>query len=288
MLKSETDNKVKICVIDDGSGEAERNLNKNICAELGVSYVRCSKNRGMAVARNIGIRHSNGNWVLFLDDDVEVKKGWYKVLKKHLKSAPDDVIGFEGKVTGTGQGLWDREVENLCGGQFLTCHIAYRKDMLMKIGCFDETFEYLGPFCEDHEIAVRALREGNIIFLPDLKADHMARNVVLIRMLMNSRKRMRGIVRAEKYFFSKHPGEYKNFRNAVNFKGTYISFLVRHTLNCMRRRRFSDFLRKPGQTIMLLFISVFEQICAWTLLPEVLLNKSVQDVPQKGKPDWSK
>ena len=155
---------VEVKVVDDGSDQENAEKNEELCRTNGANYHRLEKNHGMAVARNMGISQSAGEWLVFIDDDFRVAVDWLATLKKTLCSQPESVIGVEGRIDPAGEGLWDKEVQNQNGGLYLTCHIAYRKYLIDMIRGFDPQFEFEGPFCEDHEIAVRALRHGDIVF----------------------------------------------------------------------------------------------------------------------------
>ena len=112
----------EIRVIDDNSGPDGAAKNAALCQEMGAGYVFLETNRGAAAARNAGIAGSRGEWVAFLDDDVRVEADWITRCRKVLHALPANVIGVEGKVMASGNGLWDREVENVNGGLYLSCH----------------------------------------------------------------------------------------------------------------------------------------------------------------------
>ena len=289
VLRKEMSDSPEIHVVDDCSEKFLRNANKKTAKRYGCDYFFLEKNRGMAVARNMGVRRSKGEWIVFLDDDVKVTSGWYNTLCTILPGLSPDVIGIEGRVEACGAGLWDREVENLHGGSFLTCHIVYRRSVFENAGGFDEAFEYLGPFCEDHEFAARVMQEGKIMFVPELKAVHMPRRFRFLEEIMKSRMRMRGLLRAEKYFYNKHPDKYCRFRYFNTFRGTYNSILFRHTVHKFRKRSMGVLIGRPLEAVMLMILSVWEQFQAWTLLPSLAAGKELPEKTGAGRePDWAK
>jgi glycosyltransferase involved in cell wall biosynthesis len=260
----------EVQVVDDGSSPEAAEENRSLCALYKVNYYRCEKNRGMAVARNLGIERVTGVWVVFIDDDFRVADDWFATLVRVLHAQDDSVAGVEGRIEGIGEGLWDREVQNLSGGLFLTCHIAFRKSTLDAIGRFDPQFEFNGPFCEDHELAVRALRYGVIVFAPELSGVHLPRRIRLLSYLRSSFKRVRGLLYAEYYFFYKQQDWYHRFRHSRTFWGTYFSIVIRNVLTTLRRRRFVDCMRHPVQFLTLILASHLEQVGAWLLLPHFI------------------
>lgn len=258
---------VEIRVVDDGSDAPSAAANNDLCAAHGAVYHRLDKNRGMAVARNEGICHSTGEWLVFIDDDFRVADDWMPTLKKTLLAQPESVVGVEGRIDPAGGGLWDREVQNQNGGLYLTCHIAYRRYLIEMVGCFDPQFEFKGPFCEDHEIAVRVLRHASIVFEPRLRGVHLPRRMKMVPYVLASFKRVRTLLAAEYYFFCKQGDWYHRFRHSRTFWGTYFSVLVRNLINNVRRRSIAYCLRYPVQFFALVTASLLEQIGAWLLLP---------------------
>jgi glycosyltransferase involved in cell wall biosynthesis len=265
--QTRNDPDVEILAVDDGSDPEFAAANKNFCSAHGAIYHRLDKNRGMAVARNKGIAHSTGEWLVFIDDDFRVADNWLTMMKKTLCAQPESVVGVEGRIDPVGRGLWDNEVQNQKGGLYLTCHIAYRKYLIDMIAGFDPQFEFEGPFCEDHEIAVRMLRHGLIVFEPRLRGVHLPRRMKLTPYFFSSFKRVRTLLAAEYYFFCKQGDWYHRFRHSRTFWGTYLSVLVRNLVNNVRRRRSADCLCHPVQFFFLVAASIVEQIGAWLLVP---------------------
>lgn len=266
---------VEVVVVDDGSSDNVKEQNRQLCAGYCVRYIPCRHNRGMAVARNVGIQAARGEWVVFIDDDVTVDEGWGGALAKLLAGVSAEVVGIEGKVCGIGTGLWDREVEVTSGGSCLTCHIAYRKKALLAAGCFDEQFEHEGPFHEDQELAVRMLRIGKIVFEPSIVALHMPRKVHLLQYLVRAHKRIEQVLRADYYFYRKHPVGYRRFRHARTFFETYRAVLFKYAYTTIRRREAAALLRHPLQTAVLAASCLAAQMRAWTMLPYFLARPGV-------------
>lgn len=266
---------VEVVVVDDGSDKVFAYQNSLICKTFGFTYMY-QENSGMAVARNTGISKSKGEWIIFLDDDVLIADNWFGAMKKVLSSQAQTVVGVEGKVEGSGNGVWDREVQNLKGGAFLTCHLAVRGDVLNEISGFDPEFERLGPYCEDHELAARLLKKGEIIFASSLKVTHLPRKIKLVNYLITAPKRIRGLLKADLYFYRKHPDQYRHFRHAHTFLGTLLSVLFKNVCKSLKRRKIGRIVSNPLQSIVLVTAASIEQLYSWFLLIELLkLNRSL-------------
>ncbi len=260
---------VEVIVVDDGSEEITAHHNSQICKRFGFTYLY-QENKGMAVARNSGVSESKGDWIIFLDDDVLIADNWFGVMRTVLSSQAKTVVGVEGMVEGSGNGVWDREVQNLKGGAFLTCHLAVRGDVLNEISGFDPEFERLGPYCEDHELAARLLKKGEIIFASSLKVTHLPRKVELLKYLITAPKRIRGLLKADLYFYRKHPDQYRHFRHAHTFLGTLLSVLFKNVFKSLRRRNIGRIISNPLQSIVLVIAASIEQLYSWFLLFELL------------------
>lgn len=259
------DTTVEIIVADDGSVPVPAEKNKELCHHYGAVYCRDEQNHGMAVARNRGIARSKGKWVVFLDDDVTSDMGWYRALREAIGTCAAEVVGLEGRINPSGDGVWDREVQNLSGGACLTSHFAVRKSALDRCGLFDEGFELTGPYCEDHEFAVRLLRCGNIQFISTCSVTHAPRKVKLIRYVLTASRRCRALLLSDKYFYQKHPQEYHTFRFGTSFNDTYRAYRMRHVVDVLRRRSVRVVLRHPLQALTLLSAALIEQVVSWTL-----------------------
>ena len=85
-------NDVQVIVVNDNSNE---NLNeyKKLVKKYknSVEFYESTNGRGAGVARNIGLEHARGKWILFLDTDDEFTNEWYGIVKKYFNSNYDIV-----------------------------------------------------------------------------------------------------------------------------------------------------------------------------------------------------
>ena len=257
----------EVWVIDDKSEPENAGRNSALCQEAGAGYVFLTANRGAAAARNTGVGRSRGEWVVFLDDDVCVQGDWLAHCREVLHDLPANVIGVEGKVKTSGTGLWDREVENVNGGLYLSCHMIMRRAVMASVGGFDEKFKSRYPSGEDHEFAARALLWGDILFEPGLCVRHLPRIINYWVYIRDSWYRMRSQLHGELYFFCKHRDRYHAFRHAATFWGTYANILLKHTWSTLRRRSILTLVSHPIQAAVLILSSMLEQLTAFMQFP---------------------
>lgn len=184
-LKKQTFSDFSITIIDNGSFDGTAEMLKKDFPE---SYViRNSNNRGF-VAVNQGIKISQGDFVVLLNNDAVADKNWLKELVEGLKRHPEagfaaskilnyhkrNIIdsagdGFSFAMMG-GYSIGKGEKDGSKYAREKYCFSAtgggsiYRKSLFNKIGLFDEKFF---AFFEDIDLGFRANWAGfKCIYLP--------------------------------------------------------------------------------------------------------------------------
>ena len=138
---SQTPTPLEVLVIDDGSSELVELPDHPL-----VRVIR-QDNAGASAARNRGIREARGDLVAFLDaDDV-----WYagklaaqvELMRPEvgLCSCDFDVISPEGKRDGWGGHGGDYR-QLLRGNSIHTSGAIARRELLLQVGCFDESLTH--------------------------------------------------------------------------------------------------------------------------------------------------
>jgi histidinol-phosphate phosphatase family protein len=120
--------------------------------------------RGPAAARNVGIAVAEAPWTCFLDDDVIPSRDWGARLADDVGSLPAAVGGSQGRVRVPLPGDrrptdWERNVRGLEQARWATADMAYRRDLLLEVGGFDERFPR--AYREDADLALRVLAAGH-------------------------------------------------------------------------------------------------------------------------------
>jgi FkbM family methyltransferase len=129
--------------------------------------------KGPGKSRNLGITHARGQVFAFTDDDCEPDVQWLAKAYKYFQD--DGVVGLEGVVQSD---MTDTERYRIVTNQgfegmgFMTANLFLRREVVDKLGGFDERFER--PFREDTDLAWRALASGQIPFARDVKVLHPA------------------------------------------------------------------------------------------------------------------
>ena len=82
-------NPFEVVVVDDGSEDHTREVCEAMAESLPrFKYIALGRNTGIANARNQGIKHSTGDYVLFLDDDCLAHSNWIACLQNVLERTP--------------------------------------------------------------------------------------------------------------------------------------------------------------------------------------------------------
>ena len=158
----------EVIVVDDGSTPPYDAL---MFPE--VTVVRTS-GVGPARARNEGARQSHGDVIFFTDDDVTVQPGWIRNGLRFLEENPDAAGVTGATVSPPYSALYEHSVEDLDGGSFLTCNVAYRRQAFITVGGFDRLFPHAAH--EDRDLAWRVQREvGPVGFAPSMRVIHPGR-----------------------------------------------------------------------------------------------------------------
>jgi glycosyltransferase involved in cell wall biosynthesis len=174
-------NDYEVIVVDDGSTDGTDSYLRSLVAPK-LKWI-FQNNRGPAAARNTGIKLAQGKFIAFTDDDCAVPKNWLKNFHEVFSSTEADIVGGavrnickDNIFSETSQHITNYFVEYLQqkGKQspFLTSNnIAYRVDVLKKVGGFNECFKRAGG--EERALNLKIINNGGkSIFSPDIIVDH--------------------------------------------------------------------------------------------------------------------
>ncbi len=154
---------VEVVVVDDGSTDDTAAV---AASHPGVVYVR-QQNRGLAAARNTGIRASRGEHLVFLDADDRLLPNAIEAGLDCFARHPDAafVSGDHRRVALDGTPIETPEVPRVQGdhylallqGNYIGMHatVMYRRDALARAGGFDSRL----PACEDYDLYLRIARD---------------------------------------------------------------------------------------------------------------------------------
>lgn len=146
-------NNLEILVIDNGSIDGSQQIVKEEFPSI--RLIDFKENQGVAKATNEGIKRSKGSYIFRLDNDVIVDRNCLLRLVNIMQL--DHKIGIVGAfpvIFDYKQVFFGMPFERRFVSQLASCSMLIRKEMVDKIGYFDETFSL---YCwEDTELCWRA------------------------------------------------------------------------------------------------------------------------------------
>jgi glycosyltransferase involved in cell wall biosynthesis len=209
----------EVLVCDDGSKPAlaERVATKDLPFSL--NFLR-EDNQGPAAARNRGLKAARGSIVAFTDDDCLPLPHWLEAIAEALQKP--EAYAVHGPTYSTVPPI-DPFVHSLHIEQVhgvATANFAARKDKLLAVDGFDETFR--APYFEDEDLSRRLQqRFGEITWAPEARVEHPPR-VVPFRKAFKSA----GYTYYLPYMRRKYPGYRAGFMGGVARRSAAKALLV--------------------------------------------------------------
>ncbi|MGV2981880.1 glycosyltransferase family 2 protein [Camelimonas sp. ID_303_24] len=96
-----------VLLVDSASSPAEAEALRAIASASGAELVRCAE-AGLSRARNLAASQAQGQWIVYVDDDILAFPDWAEELAACLRAAPDDVVAIGGQV----RALWPMDVRH--------------------------------------------------------------------------------------------------------------------------------------------------------------------------------
>lgn len=178
----------QVIVVDNGSQDDSA----KVAEQFGASVIRLSSNAGFARAVNLGIEGAAGDWILIVNNDVELEAhwlervlaaaeqsgAWFGIGKIYQASSPDkldgtfDVISRGGCSWRCGQGRPDSPAWAPVGRAWFAPLTAalFRRETFRRVGLLDERFE---SYLEDVDLGLRCAAAGlRGCFVPEAAAFH--------------------------------------------------------------------------------------------------------------------
>lgn len=181
----------EILVSDDGSSDGTREYLQEIAEEAPVEFrYRLGDHGGPAQARNWGIQKAQGEIVTFTDDDCIAPPDWLSSIMDAFNRYPQ-VVGVSGymeadpetlenniyaryeKYAHMGDFMRNQQKEHVGGKDFLggaTNNVAYKREVLLEVNGFDETFPFAAA--KDADLKERIVDKGyKMVHIP-VKVTH--------------------------------------------------------------------------------------------------------------------
>jgi GT2 family glycosyltransferase len=195
----------EVLVADDDAGEARREQVEAWAARsrVPVRYVPVVKAHGPAAARNVGWQSARGTVLAFTDDDCVPDPGWLRAGLAAIDAGADAVTGRLEMPLPERPTDYERNESHLTRAEFVTANCFCRRDVLEKVGGFDERFTM--AWREDSDLHFTLLEHGyRIVQAPQALVVHPLRPAHWGVSLSQQRK-----ARFNALLYKKHPVLYR-------------------------------------------------------------------------------
>ena len=147
-------NDYEIIVIDDGSNDKTSYVLESFKNEI--TIIKNNKNKGLPYSLNRGIKKTKSKYIVRVDSDDYVNEDFLKFLIIHLdQNNYMDAIACDYLLVNDMEDIISREN---CLQNSIACGILFRKDQLIDIGLYDESF----LINEEKDLRIRFLKKYNI------------------------------------------------------------------------------------------------------------------------------
>jgi glycosyltransferase involved in cell wall biosynthesis len=160
-VRAQSFKNIEIIIIDDLSTDKETlNILEEI-AKSDVNVVFLDKNIGVSETRNIGVKHSQGNYIMFLDGDDKISPSYIEKAVKILDQHPEiKVVTSEVELFGymTGKmSLAEPSIENLIAQNAIIISSLFRRSDFDLSGGFNAN---MNEGLEDWDFWLSMLEKG--------------------------------------------------------------------------------------------------------------------------------
>lgn len=133
---SQNSKEIEIIVVDDGSTDNTYKIAYTLLKNRKNAKIIRKKNGGVSSARNTGLKHAKGKYVMFLDGDDFVSKDFFKEIKKNLDYKYDIVFWKFDEIDEKGKILLRYESEYNCNGLDENTGIEVLKKIIIEKTCW--------------------------------------------------------------------------------------------------------------------------------------------------------
>lgn len=168
----------EVILVDQSTDQVTEDAIELFCSDPRFRYIHATT-KGVSRARNLGVATAKGEIIAFTDDDCMVPSSWLDAITHIFTQNPRVTIAFcnvEAAPYDTSRGFTPaytrannkivRNFADKCRARGIGAGMAVRRESILSIGGFDEM---LGPgadfpACEDGDLAMRALIQGQWIY----------------------------------------------------------------------------------------------------------------------------
>jgi glycosyltransferase involved in cell wall biosynthesis len=181
-IKRQSFSDYSVMVIYQGGGDIQK-----VVEEISIPIKYLTSNiKSLSLARNMGIRESDAEYLVFMDDDAYMEGNFLEMADRIIRDTK--ASGLAGIVLNDKDGkLLGRSIKKDRSfflklddyNQWMSSATIIKKEDLSQIGCYDEDFGIGGKWyaAEDSDVAIRLLLNNkSLYFCTDLIVYHPSEN----------------------------------------------------------------------------------------------------------------
>lgn len=162
---------LELIVVDDGSSDATLEIAQHYQAKDSRVKALTKANGGQGVARNYGVEHSSGEFILFVDSDDLISSGYIsKAVAEMERDSEVKVVTCRGEFFDGRTGSWRLKKytqRTLAKRNVFTISSLMRRTDFVRVGGFDTTMH---NYCEDWALWISILKDGGkVVTLPTVE-----------------------------------------------------------------------------------------------------------------------
>jgi glycosyltransferase involved in cell wall biosynthesis len=154
----------ELIIVDDGSTDGSREIARRyLCENVQLVAVR---NSGIEAASNIGIKLARGDFVVRVDADDYLLPGYLEAILPKMKESYCSFSYSDYKIVDSdGEIVSEEKLPNfsreeiISRGDFLATGTMYRKAVIEKLKCYDESVKNCG--LENYYLILKLLKSGH-------------------------------------------------------------------------------------------------------------------------------
>lgn len=213
---------IEIIIVNDGSTDKET-IEYLETINNPVIKVFHQENKGLAEARNKGIKNCSGEYILPLDSDDIIDSTYIEKACNIMNSISDiGIVYCKANLFGTKSGEWkldDYNFPNILSGNCIFCTALFRKSDWEKVGGYKKEMIY---GWEDFEFWLSLIENGAKVYkIPEILFHYRQHNESMLSGVISSRLKYswEQIYKFHKDLYKKHGGHlYEKYIENLNTK----------------------------------------------------------------------
>jgi glycosyltransferase involved in cell wall biosynthesis len=236
----------EILIINDGSTSQNTLVHLRRYEEKGFQVIH-QENKGLAEARNTGVHHASGKYILPLDADNKARSEQVKKAVEIMEADSSiSVVYGDAEYFGEKKGLWKVgpfNLQKMMISNYIDACALIRKSVFDKMGGYDAKMK---SGWEDWEFWVRISFENySFFYLNEIFFDYRYSNKSMARQLYNNYAKPNYLERyVDEKFPTKMNHEYVYEFYTKRFKKNPIGFLVKISLRAWAPKIYSGLLKR--------------------------------------------